>query len=63
MLMCSGGPPVNLLSELGCVAGGGIIGRGRRGDPMRACSRPTACAARTNWVSLLGLKVMKLPLS
>lgn len=24
---------------------------------------PTACAAHTNWVPLLGLKVMKLPLS
>lgn len=62
MLVCSRGPSVYLLSESVCCRRG-IIGWGRQGDPMQAYSVPTACAAHTNWVPLLGLKVMKLLLS
>lgn len=36
---------------------------GRQGDPVQAYSVQAACATHTNWMPLLGLKVMKLPLS
>lgn len=62
MLSCGRGSSVNVPNETVCCRRG-IIGWGRRGDPMQVYSVLTACAAHTNWELLLGLKVMKLPLS
>lgn len=53
---------MNVPNETVCCRRG-IIGWGRQGDPMQVYSVLTACAAHTNWELLLGLKVMKLPLS